>query len=430
MLSPASTPVVRATLPVVGAAIDDITPRLLPTHVRGPPRARTRPVQPGQPGPGRPAAGARRRHRGVATLLVAEDGPDPPAVLGRIAHKHASLGITADQYAIVHKHLFAAIVEVLGDAVTPEVAAAWDEVYWLMANTLIAIEEGLYAAAGVAAGRRVARMVGAPAASRSPPTRPLRARARRRRRRCRPSGRASTSRSRCGCPTAPADPPVQPDRRAGRRPSGRSRSRPCRHRGDGDAIVPAGEVSGFLHHNVFEGDEVTVSAPFGDLVLDESDAPLVLVSAGIGSPRSSGCCDHLARRGPTREVSVVHADRSPARHAHRAGAQGAGGGSCRRRPCTAGTRTWAPGRPATPRTSAGSDLPRSPSRGHPGLPVRPAALHGVGPGGAAGPGAAGRADPLRGVRPGHLAGHRLGDPEPQVRAGLRPAARRSPATAS
>ncbi|MEY9990851.1 ferredoxin-NADP reductase [Streptomyces sp. V4I8] len=32
----------------------------------------------------------------------------------------------------------------LGEAVTPEVAAAWDEVYWLMANALVAIEKRLY----------------------------------------------------------------------------------------------------------------------------------------------------------------------------------------------------------------------------------------------------------------------------------------------
>ena len=42
-----------------------------------------------------------------------------------------------------------AIVEVLGDAVTPEVAAAWDEVYWLMAGALINQERGLYSARGV-----------------------------------------------------------------------------------------------------------------------------------------------------------------------------------------------------------------------------------------------------------------------------------------
>ncbi len=65
-------------------------------------------------------------------------------VLNRIAHKHASLGILPTQYTIVGKHLMAAIGEVLGDAVTAEVAAAWDEVYWQLACDLIAREARLY----------------------------------------------------------------------------------------------------------------------------------------------------------------------------------------------------------------------------------------------------------------------------------------------
>lgn len=73
-------------------------------------------------------------------------------MLARIAHKHVSVGITADQYKIVHEYLFEAIAEVLGEAVTPEVAAAWDEVYWLMANALIAMESRLYDEAGRPAG--------------------------------------------------------------------------------------------------------------------------------------------------------------------------------------------------------------------------------------------------------------------------------------
>ena len=40
----------------------------------------------------------------------------------------------------------------LADAVTPEVAAAWDEVYWLLACELIAREARLYAGAGVPEG--------------------------------------------------------------------------------------------------------------------------------------------------------------------------------------------------------------------------------------------------------------------------------------
>ena len=54
----------------------------------------------------------------------------PEHLLSRIAHKHASLGITPAQYDVVHDNLFWAIVDVLGEAVTPEVAAAWDEVGW------------------------------------------------------------------------------------------------------------------------------------------------------------------------------------------------------------------------------------------------------------------------------------------------------------
>ncbi|WP_235484644.1 FAD-binding oxidoreductase [Streptomyces roseoverticillatus] len=46
--------------------------------------------------------------------------------------------------------------------------------------------------------------------------------------------------------------------------------------------APEGEVSNLPHRTLQAGDELTLSAPFGDVVLTESDAPLVLVSAGIG----------------------------------------------------------------------------------------------------------------------------------------------------
>src|SRR5688572_21859524 len=86
-----------------------------------------------------------------ASSLVKVPEQLPEHLLSRIAHKHASLGITPAQYDVVHDNLFWAIVDVLGDAVTPEVAAAWDEVYWLMAYALINQERGLYSARGVTA---------------------------------------------------------------------------------------------------------------------------------------------------------------------------------------------------------------------------------------------------------------------------------------
>ena len=80
---------------------------------------------------------------------------------------------------------------------------------------------------------------------------------------------------------------------------------------------PKGEVSNFLHRNLFEGDELRVSSPFGDLVLDDGDDPLVLISAGIGvHPDHRHAALPDAHR-TDRPVTVLHADRSPARQAHR-----------------------------------------------------------------------------------------------------------------
>ncbi|MFK7797730.1 MAG: NO-inducible flavohemoprotein [Aureispira sp.] len=61
-----------------------------------------------------------------------------------IAHKHASLAITPAMYAIVGKHLLAAIAEVLGAAATPEIINAWAEAYQVLADILIVEEEELY----------------------------------------------------------------------------------------------------------------------------------------------------------------------------------------------------------------------------------------------------------------------------------------------
>jgi nitric oxide dioxygenase len=132
MLSTTSAQVVKATLPVIGAAIGDVTAvfykRMLAAH----PQLERDLFNRGNQAQGDQQSALAGAIAAYATLLVTEDGRDPLEVLGRIAHKHASLGVTEDQHPIVHGHLFAAIVEALGDAVTPEVASAWDEVYWHM----------------------------------------------------------------------------------------------------------------------------------------------------------------------------------------------------------------------------------------------------------------------------------------------------------
>ncbi|GAA4799006.1 hypothetical protein [Streptomyces ziwulingensis] len=84
-----------------------------------------------------------------------------------------------------------------------------------------------------------------------------------------------------------------------------------------DADRPEGEVSSWLHTHARVGDVLAVSVPFGDLALEEGNGPLLLISAGIGVTPMVAMLDHLVDAGVTRPVTVVHADRTPADHAHR-----------------------------------------------------------------------------------------------------------------
>ncbi|MGP3634683.1 globin domain-containing protein [Streptomyces sp. 24-1644] len=311
MLSATSTATVRATLPAVGAAVGDIADlfyrKLFDAHPELLRDLFNR---------GNQASGAQRQAlagsiAAFATHLVEHPDTRPDVMLNRIAHKHASLGVTAAQYKVVHTHLFAAIAEVLGDAVTPEVAAAWDEVYWLMANALVAIEERLYAQQGVVAGDVW--------------------------REWEVTGRTEETEDVVTLRIGPADGAPAPAFRPGQYvsvqvelPDGarqiRQYSLSCapgsplrsitvkRVRGAGS---PDGEVSRYLHAHTRPGDRLRVSAPYGDLVLDAVDAPLLLASAGIGCTPMLSMLDHLAATGHRSPVTVVHGDRSPADHALR-----------------------------------------------------------------------------------------------------------------
>ncbi|MGW1228563.1 globin domain-containing protein [Streptomyces sp. NPDC002530] len=312
MLSEQSTATVRATLPAVGAAIGDIADlfytKLFDAHPELLRDLFNR---------GNQASGAQRQAlagsiAAFATQLVERPGARPDVMLDRIAHKHASLGVTPAQYDVVHTHLFAAIAEVLGDAVTPEVAAAWDEVYWLMANALIAIEERLYAQQGVVVGDvwRTWEVIG-----RTEET---------------PDVASFRLRPADGSP-APAFRPgqyvsVQVELADGAHqirqyslssaPGSPYRTITVK-RVPGDR-APDGEVSRHLHAHVHEGDTLRISAPYGDLVLKSADAPLLLASAGIGCTPILAMLEHLAGTGHSAPVTVVHGDRSPADHALRA----------------------------------------------------------------------------------------------------------------
>jgi nitric oxide dioxygenase len=78
-----------------------------------------------------------------------------------------------------------------------------------------------------------------------------------------------------------------------------------RVRGDGK---PDGEVSNHLFDRVQVGDRLTMSLPFGDVVLDDSGRPVVFASAGIGVTPMAGMLSHLVAAGSHLPITLLHAD--------------------------------------------------------------------------------------------------------------------------
>lgn len=299
MLSDTSRPVIEATLPIIAERIGEITKKFYAGLLAEHPglldgtfsRANQRNGSQQKALAGAIAAFASHLLRNPDTL--------PEAVLARIAHKHASLGIVEEQYPVVYEHLFAAIADDLGEAVTPAVAAAWSEVYWLMADALIKIEKGLYS-------RQANGEMWTPwsLVSREP------------------AGTGSVT-----FRFAPADgTPVtvaEPGQYVSIRIAVEDGLRQCRQYSLSDAVASTtervfttkldgdGEVSPFLHNNLRVGDVVELSNPYGDITIDAtSDAPIVLATAGIGCTPSASALQSLADGSSQRRILVLHAEQN------------------------------------------------------------------------------------------------------------------------
>ena len=304
MLSEKSRPVIEATLPVVGDNIGKIADRFY-QHLFG----EHPELLDGVFNRGNQAEGTQQQALAGSVALFASalvNHPDrlPEHLLQRIGHKHASLGIHPAQYQVVHDNLMWAIVDVLGEAVTPEVAAAWDEVYWLMAHALINEERGLYSARGV---RPETVWRDWEVVEKRPETDDVIAVTVR---------RVDDRLVKTSLPgqyvtvNLPMPDGVRQPRQYSliRADDGEHRSFAVK-RVTG-AEKPDGEVSNFLHDRVAVGDRLTLSLPFGDVVLDDSGRPVVFASAGIGITPMAGMLSHLVVAGSHLPITVLHADMS------------------------------------------------------------------------------------------------------------------------
>lgn len=302
-LSDRSRPLIEATLPVVSEHVDEIAKHFYRHMFTSHPELLDGTFNRGNQAQGTQQEALAGSVAAYASALISTPDHLPENLLARVAHKHASLGIRPDQYQVVHDNLTWAIADMLGDAVTPEVAAAWDEVFWLMADSLIHIERGLYSSRAVKpqtiwrqweveqkiheTGDVVTFVV-----------------KRIDDRLVKPSLPGQYITVQMPMPDGTHQPRQYSLSRAD---NGEYRQFTVKrvHGGGG----PDGEVSTLLHDTVEVGDVLTLSVPFGALALDDyTGSPMVFVSAGIGITPMAGMLSHLARAGSRLPVVLMHAD--------------------------------------------------------------------------------------------------------------------------
>ena len=83
-----------------------------------------------------------------------------------------------------------------------------------------------------------------------------------------------------------------------------------------------GAASGYLHTRLAVGDQLDIAAPRGTFILDRTDAPVLLISAGIGATPVLAMLQALAEEHSDREIWWLHGTRNRRQHSFAAEARG------------------------------------------------------------------------------------------------------------
>ncbi|MCK9860743.1 NO-inducible flavohemoprotein [Paenibacillus sp. ATY16] len=236
-----------------------------------------------------------------------------PAVK-QIAHKHRSLGITADQYPIVGQNLLQAIKEVLGDAATDEILNAWAEAYGVIANVFISVEAEMYKEAeeqqGGWAGYRAFRIERKVQESHVITSFYL----------VPEDGGAIAAFEPGQYVSVKMSIPDQKNTHIRQYSLSDAPGKPYYRisvkREDSQPGKDAGVVSVYLHEQVKEGDVLWLSAPAGDFTLDLKDTrPVVLISGGVGLTPMVSMLNTLVDTNSDRPITFIHAAQNGQLHA-------------------------------------------------------------------------------------------------------------------
>jgi len=310
MLSPRTITIVKATAPVMQIHGLTIVLRMYDLLLRDPNiRALFDPTH--------QRNGTQPRALAQAVVAYAEN-IDNLAALGpavdRIATRHVALNIQPHHYDAVAIALLQAVRDVLGEAATPEIIAAWTEAIGLLKTILTTREEELYKAQEDAPGgwrgyRTFQLELTVPESS-----------------------------SISSFFLAPTDgqplPPFRPGQYLtlkldvpGYGPLLRHYSLSCgavqsdyyrisvKREESPAAGTAAGLASSYLHRIVTPGMRFEVAPPAGAFTLPDGNSALVLIAGGIGITPLLSMLETIARTQPNRPVQLVHAVRSAAHHA-------------------------------------------------------------------------------------------------------------------
>ncbi|GAB3260804.1 NO-inducible flavohemoprotein [Larkinella harenae] len=253
----------------------------------------------------------------MAVLAYAENIDDPSVLLPvveRIGHKHTSLNIQPEQYAIVGHHLLASISEVLGQAATPALLEAWRLAYEALASLMIGTETRLYHTQANKTGGWTgwrsftvkAKIVesaeitsfhlyptdGGPVADHRP-------------------GQYLSIRL-----FLPQLNLFQPRQYSISNAPNQLYYRISVKRETGQNLTPDGMISNQLHQAVQVGDQLEVSAPAGDFSLKtDTNKPVLLISGGVGQTPLLSMLESLINTSSNRPIHWIHGCRNPTVHA-------------------------------------------------------------------------------------------------------------------
>ncbi|HYC05230.1 MAG TPA: NO-inducible flavohemoprotein [Azospirillaceae bacterium] len=304
MFSADTAATVKATVPLLRAHGLDVTRRLYEILFQEPAvKAFFNQSHQGPDG-GQPKALA------AAVLAYAENIDNPGVLLPaveRIAHRHVSMNVQPEHYAIVGRAILQAIKDVAGNAATPAVLAAWGEAYQWLADVLSGRENALYRETASKTGgwlgwrRFVVERVEAESAEIA----------------------SVYLRPRDGGPVADYLPGQYVGLRAevpghGQAVRNYSLSRAPRGGAYRISVKRHGLVSGWLHAQA-PGAEVELLAPAGEFHLrPDQQRPVVLLSSGVGLTPLYAMLESIAEQRPGLKAWYVHGARDGRHHALRA----------------------------------------------------------------------------------------------------------------